>query len=289
MKITHYIVILALFLFSCTGSKKYFKAAEKLEKQGLVQEAADYYLEALQRKPTSVEARIKLKEVGQKHVSNLASEFFRNYNTQQLEPSLATFERLKEFTGKTGALSVSLDYPQTYEEDYQKAIEDYCSKNYSKASLLINQKKYYEALEPIKKIEKYKPTYKNLKQLDIIATCEPLYQSAISNLENKNYQGALNLLSQINGKSDTYKDTKDLLGLASAQQKRSFILFEPKPATDPVDQQIKDQLYNSFIETSQSKFTSIQVLNNTPFQQASSRSDLNDGVNVDLIQAIRKA
>jgi hypothetical protein len=234
-----------LFLFSCSGSKKYFKAAEKLEKQGLVQEAAEYYLEALQRKSTNVDAKIKLKEVGQKHVSNLASEFFRNYNTQQLEPSLETFERLKSFTARTAALGVTLDYPRNYEEDYQKAIETYCSKNYSQASLLINKKKYYEALEPIKKIEKYNSNYKNIRQLDVIATCEPLYQSAINNLENKNYQGALNLLSQINGKSDSYKDTKDLLSLATAQQKRSFILFEPKPSADGSEQQIQEQLFKA--------------------------------------------
>ena len=78
-----FIVLLTIILFSCTGSKKYFKAAEKLEKQGLFNEAASYYLESLQRKPSNVAARIKLKEVGQKHASSLASEFFRNYNTQQ--------------------------------------------------------------------------------------------------------------------------------------------------------------------------------------------------------------
>src|SRR5688572_6931951 len=85
--------LMLLVIAACSGSKKYFKAAEKLEKQGLVSDAAEYYMESLQRKPTNVEARIKLKQVGQKYVSSLASEFFRNYNTQQLQASLETFER----------------------------------------------------------------------------------------------------------------------------------------------------------------------------------------------------
>lgn len=291
LTITQYISVLAVVLLlpACSGSRKYFKAAEKLEKQGLVQEAAEYYLEALQRKATSVDAKIKLKEVGQKHVSNLSSEFFRNYNTQQTESSLQTFERLKEFTDRTQSLGVVLDYPRSYADDYQKAVDSYCSKNYSQATLLVSRKKYYEALEFIHKVEKYKPSYRNIKQLDIIATCEPLYQSAISNLENKNYQGALALLSQIRVKSEDYKDSKDLYKMASAQQSRSFILFEPKVSSDPVVQQIKEQLYNNFTETTRQRFKSVTVINNSPFQQAPSNTDLNSATNVDLIQAIRKA
>lgn len=123
-------LVVAVLLSSCNGSKKYFKAAERLEKQGLVNEAAEYYLESLQRKPTSVEAKVKLKNVGQKYASNLASDFFRNYNTQQTEASLEIFERLKEFTTKAAALSVVLDYPKNYEDDYQKSVETFCSKNY---------------------------------------------------------------------------------------------------------------------------------------------------------------
>ena len=147
-------------MLSCSGSRKYFKAAEKLEKQGLVNEAADYYLEALKRKPTSVDAKIKLKEVGQKYVSNLASEFFRNYNTQQLEASLESYEKLKDFNSKAQALSVQLDYPKTYEEDYQKSIDLYCLKNYNQALLLVNQKRYSEALGSIAKIQRYNGAYK---------------------------------------------------------------------------------------------------------------------------------
>jgi len=77
IKTFYYIfIIIGLVTISCTGSKKYFKAAEKLEKQGLLNEAAQYYYESLERKKSNTAARIKLKEVGQKHVNNLASSFF---------------------------------------------------------------------------------------------------------------------------------------------------------------------------------------------------------------------
>jgi len=282
-------LLVCLFIIACSGSKKYFKAAERLEEQGLVNEAAEYYLLALQKKPTNVDARIKLKEVGQKYVSTLSSEFFRNYNTQQLESSLETFERLKDFTGRTTALNVVLDYPRGYEEDYLTAVESYCSKNYNQGHTLVIQKKYQEALPYFKKIEKYKSDYKNTKELVTIAICEPLYQSAVNSLETKNYGAALNLLSKIKAKSEDYKDSKDLLELASAQQTKSFILFEPKPAGTAADKQMQQHLYNSFSEAAQKSLPSIQIINNSPFQNAPSNNDLYNSTNIDLIQAIRKA
>jgi hypothetical protein len=277
-------LFVALVLGACTGTKKYFKAAERLEKQGLVNEAAEYYLESLQRKPTNVEARIKLKEVGQKHVSSMSSEFFRNYNTQQLEASLENFERLKEFTGKTSALSVVLDYPKSYEDDYQKAIETYCLKNYNQAYTMVSQKKYNDALAYIQKIKKYNSSYKTTPQLEIIAVCEPLYQNAVTCIENKNYPGALNLLTNIKSKTETYKDMQDLLALASAQQTKSFILFAPKSSADNV-KEIEGYLFNSFNQVASQKFDYAKIINNTPF------ANTPDGpsTNVDLIQAIRKA
>lgn len=276
-------------MFACSGSRKYFKAAERLEKQGLVSEAAEYYLQALQRKSTNVDARIKLKEVGQKHVNNLASEFFRNYNTQQVEASIESFEQLKDFNSRGSALNISFEYPKAYEEDYQKAIESYCLKNYNQASLFVSQKKYPQALPFLANIKKYNSGYKNTQQLDMIAVCEPLYQSAVTSLENKNYSGALSQLSGIRAKNENYKDTKDLLELATSQQVKSFILFEPKKSANAAEKEVQDKLYTSFNQAALEKLGSVKIINNTPFQSLQGSTDLNAGDNIDLIQAIRKA
>jgi hypothetical protein len=286
-----FIIVGILFLYSCTGSKKYFKVAEKLEKQGLVNEAADYYLESLQRKPTNVDARVKLKSVGQKHVSNLSSDFFRNYNTQQIESSLESFEKLKDFTSKTAALNVVMDYPKSYEDDYQKAVETYCSKNYNFAYNMVNQKKYSDALTYITNIKKYNPNYKTTQQLEITSICEPLYQSAILSLENKNYAGALISLSRIKTKTENYKDYKELYDLSSAEQLKSFILIQPKNSTDNSEKEIEDYLFNNFTQVALQKLSGIKLINNTPFDETTSASSdlLGSASNVDLIQAIRKA
>jgi hypothetical protein len=283
------ILLILLALTGCSGSRKYFKAAEKLEKQGLVNEAAEYYLESLTRKPTNVEARIKLKEVGQKYVSSLSSEFFREFNTQQLDASLETYERLRDFHGRCEAMNVHLDYPRTYDEDYQKQVELYCAKHYHQAQLLVRQKKYQEAQAYILKVKKYNSNYRNLQQLEIVATCEPLYQNAISSLENKNYGGAYNLLMSIRSKTENYKDLADLIELAGEQQRKSFILFEPHPGEDRMNKEIADYLFSNFSQAAQQKSASIKVINNSPFQESRSSTDLSNAGNIDMVQAIRKA
>jgi hypothetical protein len=291
LKTLAYIFIISnlSLLIACSGSKKYFKAAEKLEKQGLVNEAADYYLQSLQRKPTNVEARIKLKETGQKYTGYMASEFFRNFNTQQLEPSLDAYERMKAFTDKTAVLNVMLDYPKAYDDDYKQSVETFCSKNYDKAYLFVNQKKFGEALTHISKIKKYNSAYKTTPQLEIIAICEPLYQSAVNSLETKNYAGALNLLTSIKAKTENYKDSRDLLELASDQQTKHFMIFEPKNTVDKSEKEIEDYLFDNFNQVAAQKFNNAKIINNTPFVFLSDAGDINAAGNVDLIQAIRKA
>jgi hypothetical protein len=184
---------------------------------------------------------------------------------------------------------VQLDYPRAYNDDYNRQVEKYCSKNYNQAYQLVNQKKYVEAQAFIGKVKKYKPDYRNLPQLEIVATCEPLYQGAISSLENKNYSGAYNLLLSIREKTGSYKDLPDLLELASEQQTKSFILFEPKPSADKSERDLEDQLFSNFSQIAQQKFSTVKVINNSPFQNAHGNTDLYNASNLDLVQAIRKA
>lgn len=284
-----FILSSTLILVACTGTRKYFKAAEKLEKKGLVNEAAEFYLESLQRKQTNVKTRIKLTEVGQKYVSNLSSEFFREYNTQQYEASLETYEKMKKFNDRAKDLNVVFDYPKTYDEDYQKAVDIYCQKNYDKALMLVNQKSYAEALTYTKRVLKYNKEYKSIQRLEIVAFCEPLYQSAINNLENKNYSAALSLLSNIKTKTEKYKDSPDLFELASARHTKSFILFHPKETGNRAEDEIQEALFNNFSQSAIQKLNNVKIINNSPFQNAPAKLDLNNVNNEDLYQAIRKA
>jgi hypothetical protein len=288
---TKFLINIILLIFfcvfvSCTGSKKYFKAAEKLEEQGLVSDAAEYYYVSLDRKRNNTDARIKLKEVGQKYVNSLASSFFREYNTQQYEKSIETFEQLKTFTNKTSLLNVDLNYPQSYQDDYNKALAYYLNKNYQEASNLINQNNFDLALKFITKIKKYDSNYRKIKEFELTATCEPLYLMAVKDLESKNYANAQIHLNSINLISSSYKDAKELLELTTDLLKKSFIIFQPQNSSE---KEIEENLLNSFIELSYQYSNKIKLINNSPFLFMPGAGDISNAGNIDLIQAIRKA
>jgi hypothetical protein len=291
MKLHRYIFILfiaftAVLINSCSGSKKYFKAAVRLEEQGLVNEAAEYYMESLQRKPKNTDARIKLKEVGQKYVNNMSSHFFREFNTGQYEQSLETFDKMKAFTDKSSGFNVQLNYPQAYADDYNKALEIYLSKNYNNALENVNQNKFDLALKDIAKIKKYNSTYKNTRELEITATCEPLYVVAIKNIENKNYSAARNNLNSIKSITEDYKDVSELNQLMEDLLKSSFMIFKQKNSPE---KDIEDKLLGQFIELSYNKNNKVNLINNTPFSEILNAGDISNAGNTDLIQAIRKA
>ena len=273
-----------VFLGACSGSRKYFKAGEKLENQGLIDEAAEFYLEALQRKSTNTDARIKLKQTGQKYVSYLSSEFFRNYNLDQTEASLESFEKLKSFTTRAGALGVDLNYPSEYENDYKIAIDKYCVKNYTIGTGLLKLKKYNEALKYFGNVAKYNPEYKKVEELKTIAVCEPLYQNSILAIENKSYSQATNFLSSIkkNG-ANAYKDSQELLDLCLAQQKKGVLLFKSNSSTE---KNIADYLFDNFSAAIVKDLSKTYLIGNGPFASLP-QGDV--GNNVDLIQSIKKA
>ena len=273
-----------VFLGACSGSRKYFKAGEKLENQGLTGEAAEFYLEALQRKNTNTDARIKLKQTGQKYASSLSSEFFRNYNLNQTEASLESFEKLKSFTSRAGALGVDLNYPSEYEDNYKIAIDKYCDKNYTLGVGFLKLKKYNEALKYLQNVTKYNPEYKKVAELKTTAVCEPLYQSAISSIENKNYGLAINSLSSVQKNSaDSYKDSKELLDLCLTQQRKGLLIFKSNASTE---KNIADYLFDNFSAAIAKDLNKVYLIGNGPFATLP-QGDM--GSNVDLIQSIKKA
>jgi len=273
-----------VFFSACSGTRKYYKAGEKLETEGLTDEAAEFYLEAVQRKTTNVGARIKLKQVGQKYVSELGSDFYRNYNLDQTEASLQSFEKLKSFISRSGEQGVNLIYPSEYEDNYKAIIEKYCFKNYTLGTDLLKSKNYSDALKYFANVVKYKPDYKKLAQLKIIAICEPLYQNAIAAIENKNYIQATRFLSAIQQNNpNPYKDSKDLWGLCVIQQKKGILLFKSGSSTE---KKIADYLFDNFSSIVVKDLATVSLISNGPFV---SLPQGNSGINTDLIQSIRKA
>lgn len=248
------ISFIALLVIACSGSKKYFKAAAKLEKKGLVNEAAEFYLESLKRNIKNTDARIKLKEVGQKYMDFLSSQFFREYTTNEYESSIQTFEKLLDFKDRSSALGVELSYPSAYKEDYQSAIDFYVEENYNKGLNIYKQKKYKEALPYFEKAEKYRPEYKKLQTYHITAHSEPLYQSIVLDVQNKNYQKALQNIYQIYKVTDHYKDVKEIEEICLSSLSTNVLIFKPQLTNQNfrinLDNELTTQILNNLLNNS---------------------------------------
>ncbi len=280
--------IITIVFLSCTGSKKYFKAAEKLEKKGLVNEAAEFYLESLKRNIKNTDARIKLKEIGQKYMDFLSSQFFREFTTNQYESSIQTFEKLSDFKERASALGVELNYPTAYKEDYQSAIDNYVEENYNKGLSIYKQKKYKECLPYFEKVKKYRPEYKKLQTYYITAHCEPLYQSIVSDINNKKYSSAIQKIQQIYKITNQYKDVKEIENICISALTRKVLVFKPylsNPYTKiSFDKNLTTQLLNQLVNNSEYPY--LQLKENNTFGAFYYDAIQN---NPDLLRAIAKA
>lgn len=285
------IVLVGVIVFSghsCTGSKGYFKAAEKLEKQGLVNEAAEFYLESLKRNYKNTDARIKLKEVGQKYMNFLSSQFFREYTTGEYESSIQTFEKILDFKDRAAALNVELSYPTTYKEDYQTAVDYYVENNYNKGLAIFKQKKYKESLPYFEKVKKYRPEYKKLQDYYITAKCEPFYQNILIDVQNKNYSKALQNIQQIYQITNQYKDVKEIEELCNHFLQKNILLFKPNLSNSNIrlnlDKELTTQIINGILSGSPPQFVLIKEDNTFGVFYLDAIEN-----NPDLLRAIAKA
>ena len=275
-----------VLLISCTGSRKFFKAAEKLEKQGFIDQAANYYLESAQRNIDNIKAKLKLSEVGQKYVSNLSSQFFREFNSQQFEKSVEIFNTLKKFTDDAAVLSLTLDYPKSYLDDYSVAVEFYLNKYYKQTLENMEQEKWELALKTISKVKMYNAHYKDVENLEVTTKCEPLYRKVVSLMEAKNYVLAkqnLNLLLQI---SESYKDAKELSEIVYNQLKTSFLVFHHESKNEKM---IADNLVNEFIDIARQYAHQVTMINQAPFSNMVTPVEFSCIGDIDLTKAIYKA
>ncbi|MGY8884700.1 MAG: hypothetical protein ACKVKI_04220, partial [Flavobacteriales bacterium] len=68
-------LLFGLGLSSCNGAKAYTKKGAKMESAGMIDQAADCYFTALQKKPAYIDALTGLKRTGQQVLSRILVTF----------------------------------------------------------------------------------------------------------------------------------------------------------------------------------------------------------------------
>ncbi len=201
-----FILLIFSMLFSCSGSKRVFKKAAELEKGGLHEEAAEMYLEALNRNNENIDAKIGLKRSGQILLDNLLGNVFKGNNTQNHKMAVNAFLDAQRFSEKAKAHNVKLSIPAHYEQYFEDSKEKYLTYVYNKGQDELTAENFDAANQSFDEILRVEPSYKDVKTLKTATVNEPDYRKAQNYFQNKEYKLAYNTFDKVYQNEANYKE-----------------------------------------------------------------------------------
>jgi hypothetical protein len=186
-----------------------YKKGVKLDEAGMYSEASEYYINALARKKTNVDAKIALNKTGQKVLDEKLMEFYQAQAVDDHKRAVYTFLEATSFSDRVDLVGVELEIPRNYDEMFAESRKQYVADLYSKANNELEEENYQDANNYFAEIKRLLPEYRNVETLSKIAFQEPLYQEGLKLYEQSEYREAYRLFHQINERGN-YKDSKNL-------------------------------------------------------------------------------
>ena len=208
-----YLLLFTLTSFvmaSCHTSKYYYKTGSKQEQSGLVNEAAESYYIALQRKRTNVDAQIGMKRTGQLVLNNLLNDFSKQKNFSDYKSAVYSFHQARNYRDRIQSVGVSLLLSDIYEKDYQASKSIYLKGLYDEGNQLLQDKKFAEAEKRFAEIKQLDPAYKDAGDLGDVAYLEPLYQQGKIAMALEHYREAYGFLEKVIARKSSYKEAVQL-------------------------------------------------------------------------------
>ena len=237
-------------LQSCTGSKKMTKKAVQLEEANMTEEAARYYLIALQRKETNIDAKIGLNKTGQIVLNQKLSEFYKAFGQEEYRKAVYAYRDAHEYFETVERVHVNLDFPEYYQGYYEEAKEIYLSDRYEIAQKALDEERFADAKEVLTEIAGFDPEYGDLEELRHYAKLEPKYREAKAALGAKKYRTAYYLFESILQERD-YKDSKTLQARCreKATYTIAFLPFENSTESDGSSEAIAAAIIKDILQS----------------------------------------
>jgi curli biogenesis system outer membrane secretion channel CsgG len=205
------IAVLAL-LSGCSGSRSYAKKAAQLDAAGMYAEAADMYLQAVQRNAKNVEAKIGLKQAGQRLLDDKLGTFFKTVNMDQdRAAAVKSFLEARAYQERVGRLGVVLDIPDHYRTEFERVKGEHLVDLYNRGQALLEQQDFAAAERTFSEIAKLEPGYKDASSLQAVAYLEPLYRAGKADFDAGRYRKAYEGLNKVVTKDAGYKDASELM------------------------------------------------------------------------------
>lgn len=192
---------------SCTGSKPLAKKAAKLDESGMYAEAADLYLQSAMRNLRNVEAKIGLKQTGQKLLNDKLSSFFKAFSMgEDKEAAVNAFLEAKGYQERVQRAGVVLEIPESYANDFKQVKGECLVQLYTLGQEQMGRNEFAAAEATFAKIGRLEPGYKDAGNLQDIAYLEPLYILGKAELAAGQYRKAYADLARVTERNAQYKD-----------------------------------------------------------------------------------
>lgn len=211
MKKYIYCCLLSILLIACNSPKSLYKKGVKLQDQNLHEQACQYFIKSLDKKPDLIEANQALKISGQRVVNQYLDEFFKAKNFQKDKEAVYHYRSAILIQKRVERYKINLEIPSEYINDFNTLLDKYLEEIYSKALNFLTVEKFNEAEILFKEISLLKPSFKDVTDLQNVATFEPKYRLAVSFLESEKFRSAYHEFNKI---PKSYKDTELLQKIA---------------------------------------------------------------------------
>ena len=245
MKLKNILYLLAILLVSCTGTKKMTKKALAFEEQGMYNEAANYFFDALKRKSSNTDAAMGLKRTGQLVLDDVLANFFKAHTSKEYKSSVYTYLKAVNWKADAAVYKVNLEIPNYYVDYYNEDLGFYLTSIYDKALSFLDKEDFDKGLSFLDEILRLNPTYKDVAELKTYARLEPIYRKGTLALENKKFRKAYYLFA----KTIAYKDSEELkaYALKEAQYPIAMLPFENATSSVNTHKSFESQFLNLFI------------------------------------------
>lgn len=205
------LMLLVFFGSGCSGSKSFAKKAGKLNEAGMYAEAADMYLQALQRNKNNVDAKIGMKQTGQKLLEDKLSIFFKSMAMGDAKgKAVSDYLDAKAYKEQVERLGVMLEIADHYKSDFEKVKGEHLVDLYNEGQAFLELQDFPSAERKFSEIAKLEPGYKDASSLQAVAFLEPLYRNAKADLVSGKYRKAYDAFSKIMAKDAGFKDASTL-------------------------------------------------------------------------------
>lgn len=231
--------VLIFFLVSCSGSKRYYKNGQELEKAGLIPEAVNNYMEALRRNPSNIKAQIALAHTGRIFLEQILSEFYTAHSTGDHERAVLRYLSASRLDRDMKNLGVNSTISDHYRQMYLQSERIYIQRVLDRAEELLAEEKFSEAEREINKLSELNVNNLEVSDLRSLAKAEPRYRDALRAFNEKRYRVAYAAFKEVEELRPGYKDARRMMDLAL---ERALFVIAVMPIETTVDTRGNDQV-----------------------------------------------